>query len=79
MKYIILSFIKVYQYTLSYDHGLIGKIFPYTRNCRFTPSCSQYSYESIKKYGVIKGIKMSIDRLSRCNRSTTMGTYDPVK
>jgi putative component of membrane protein insertase Oxa1/YidC/SpoIIIJ protein YidD len=37
-----------------------------------------YSYQAIEKYGVFKGIKMSINRVSRCNVNTPMGTYDPV-
>lgn len=78
MKYLFLFIIKIYQATLSYDHGLLGKIFPNVRYCRFTPSCSMYSYQAIEKYGVFKGIKMSINRVSRCNVNTPMGTYDPV-
>ena len=72
-------FIKIYQYTLSYDHGLLGKVFPNTRYCKFTPTCSQYAYDAIKKYGSIKGTQMAIDRIQRCNVHTPMGTYDPVK
>ncbi len=79
MKYLFLFFIKIYQYTLSLDHGIMGKILPYTRNCRFSPSCSQYSYDAINKYGVFKGMRFAINRLSRCNIKTEMGTYDPVK
>lgn len=71
--------IRIYQATLSYDHGLMGKIFPNTRYCRFTPTCSEYAYEAIKKYGTIKGVKMALNRLNRCSIHTPMGTYDPVK
>ena len=78
VKSIVLGIIKVYQLTLSYDHGILGKIFPNVRYCRFTPSCSMYTYQAIDKYGVIKGIQMGMNRVSRCNRHTPMGTYDPV-
>jgi putative component of membrane protein insertase Oxa1/YidC/SpoIIIJ protein YidD len=37
-------------------------------DCLFTPSCSEFSKQSIKKYGLFKGILLSIDRLNRCNR-----------
>lgn len=56
--------------------------------CVFTPSCSVYAIESIKKYGPIVGYLSAIDRLTRCNPgrnknlprdSTTGKFYDPVK
>jgi len=34
--------------------------------CRFVPSCSEYAYEAVKKYGVIKGLWLGIKRVSRC-------------
>ncbi|MDR1365366.1 MAG: membrane protein insertion efficiency factor YidD [Holosporales bacterium] len=49
--------------------------------CRFIPSCSQYSYEAIKKYGAFRGIILSFRRISRCRpgfgRFRNCG-YDPV-
>jgi putative component of membrane protein insertase Oxa1/YidC/SpoIIIJ protein YidD len=56
--------------------------------CVFTPSCSVYAMESIKKYGPVIGYLSAIDRLTRCNpgrnknlpiNSTTGKYYDPVK
>jgi uncharacterized protein len=35
--------------------------------CRFTPSCSQYTYQAIKKYGFLKGIALGAKRISRCH------------
>ncbi|MGL4629601.1 MAG: membrane protein insertion efficiency factor YidD [Leadbetterella sp.] len=35
--------------------------------CTFTPSCSEYGIQSVKKYGIIKGGIMTMDRLTRCN------------
>ena len=78
MKYILLFLIKIYQKTFSYDHGLLGKIFPNTRFCKFTPTCSEYGYEAIKKYGSIKGTWLFIKRFVRCNPWTEPGKYDPV-
>jgi putative membrane protein insertion efficiency factor len=45
--------------------------------CRFTPTCSQYSVESIKKYGPIKGIYISLIRILKCHPWGGSG-YDPV-
>ncbi|HEX8923356.1 MAG TPA: membrane protein insertion efficiency factor YidD [Patescibacteria group bacterium] len=36
-------------------------------NCRFVPTCSEYTYEAVEKYGVIKGLKMGIKRVSKCH------------
>ncbi|MEQ1533816.1 MAG: membrane protein insertion efficiency factor YidD [Sideroxydans sp.] len=46
-------------------------------SCRFSPTCSQYSYEAIEKYGAIKGLWMSIKRVGRCHPFNS-GGYDPV-
>ena len=36
-------------------------------SCRFIPSCSEYTYEAVNKYGVIKGLWLGIKRILRCN------------
>ena len=35
-------------------------------HCRFIPTCSEYTYEAVKKYGVIKGLVLGLKRVSRC-------------
>lgn len=45
--------------------------------CRFTPTCSQYALEALKKYGPIKGLYLSIRRILRCHPWGGSG-YDPV-
>lgn len=45
--------------------------------CRFTPSCSQYAVEAIKKHGPFKGMRLAIWRILRCNPWGGSG-YDPV-
>jgi putative membrane protein insertion efficiency factor len=37
-------------------------------NCPYEPSCSKYSFQLIKRYGIFKGVFVSSDRLTRCNR-----------
>lgn len=47
------------------------------RSCRFTPTCSQYALEALRKHGPIKGIYLTIKRLLRCHPWGGSG-YDPV-
>lgn len=46
--------------------------------CRFYPSCSQYSKESLERYGLVKGIRLTVLRLLKCHPFHP-GGYDPVK
>lgn len=46
-------------------------------SCRFTPTCSEYTYQAIEKYGVLKGGWMGVKRIARCNPFNP-GGYDPV-
>ena len=55
---------------------MISPLFP--ASCRFYPSCSEYSYGSIKKHGVIKGTYYSIIRILKCHPYHP-GGFDPVK
>ncbi|MBQ5856320.1 MAG: membrane protein insertion efficiency factor YidD [Bacteroidales bacterium] len=66
-KFLILL-IRIYQVTLS---PFIG------RNCRYTPTCSHYGIEAIKKYGAIKGGWLTFKRILSCNPWGGSG-YDPV-
>ena len=68
MKKILILLIKIYQRTLS---PYLGK------NCRYSPSCSQYTIEAIVEYGAIKGGLMGIKRIIRCN-PFSKGGYDPM-
>lgn len=78
MKRVVLWLIRQYQKTLSLDHGIRGKLNPNLRSCKFTPTCSEYGYEAIDKYGIFKGGSLAVKRILRCNYKTPAGTYDPV-
>jgi uncharacterized protein len=71
MKILVLNLIKLYKKYLSLDnHGF------YT--CRFVPTCSDYTYQAIEKYGVLKGCLLGIWRILRCN-PLNKGGFDPLK
>jgi putative membrane protein insertion efficiency factor len=68
MKALALGCIRLYQVTVS-------RVLP--PSCRFVPSCSEYGYEAIQRYGVIRGGGLAIWRILRCNPWGGHG-YDPV-
>jgi len=52
--------------------------FLFAGNCRFEPSCSQYAYQSIERFGVARGIWLGTKRLLRCHPFSGRFGYDPV-
>lgn len=59
-------------------HFVTTAFFGAHQGCRFYPTCSQYSREAIKKYGIIQGGWLSVLRLLRCH-PLSGGGYDPLK
>lgn len=75
LRRIVLAVIRIYQKTLSPDHGIFSQITPY--GCKFKPTCSQYTYQAIEKYGIIRGGWLGTKRIFRCH-PWSRGGYDPV-
>ena len=60
--------IKLYQFVIS----------PLTPpSCRYSPTCSQYALEALKKYGIIKGVNLTFKRIIKCHPWGGSG-YDPI-
>ena len=66
--YPIIFFIKIYQLIIS---PLLGQ------NCRYLPTCSEYTKESLKTHGLIKGSYFAIKRISSCHPFGKHG-YDAI-
>jgi len=73
---ILLSSIRLYQKTLSPDTGWFKNRYPFGY-CRYHPTCSEYSYQAIKKYGPLKGGLKGVWRIMRCN-PFSKGGEDPL-
>ncbi len=73
----VLKLIRLYQKTLSFDHGPLKFLFP-GGFCRYNPTCSQYTYDAIVKYGAVKGGMKGMWRIMRCN-PWSKGGNDPVE
>ena len=68
LRALLVGLVKLYQYTL-------GAVLP--NSCRFTPTCSYYVIEAIRKHGAFKGGWLGIKRLARCH-PYCKGGHDPV-
>lgn len=72
MKRILIKIIKWYQNNIS--------LWLHSQNikCKYYPTCSEYTIQAIEKYGAIKGLRLGIWRILRCN-PFSKGGYDPLK
>lgn len=68
MRTVVVKAIKFYQLVISPFMG---------RNCRFYPTCSEYTVDAITEHGVINGLTLSIKRIGKCHPWHD-GGYDPV-
>lgn len=76
VRWPFLMLIRLYQRTISPDHSPLRRLFPYGY-CRFQPSCSEYGYRAIKKYGLIRGVLKAGWRILRCNPWSEGGVDEP--
>ncbi|OGI27772.1 MAG: membrane protein insertion efficiency factor YidD [Candidatus Moranbacteria bacterium RIFOXYB1_FULL_43_19] len=77
MKLIILKIIRLYQKYLSLDTGFFSFLYS-EKICRYHPTCSEYTYQAIEKYGIFKGGLMGLKRIVRCH-PWAEGGNDPLQ
>lgn len=68
MKTVVLAILRFYKRAISPN---------LPPSCRYQPTCSEYAYEAVEKYGILKGGRLAIWRILRCNPFGGSG-YDPV-
>lgn len=68
IRFLALGLIRFYQ-------GAVSPALP--SSCRFYPSCSQYTYEAVERWGAARGLMLALGRLLRCRPLGGFG-YDPV-
>ena len=69
LTFSVISLINLYKYLIS---PLLGN------NCRFLPTCSEYTKEAIIEFGLIKGITLGFRRITKCHPWGKSG-HDPIK
>lgn len=70
---ILIKLIKGYKFVISPFLG---------QSCRYLPTCSEYSIEALKEFGLVKGAIMSLKRILSCHPIKFLGGgdgYDPIK
>ena len=72
LTYILIKIIKGYKFLIS---PLLGN------SCRYMPTCSEYSIEALKNFGLFKGLYLSLKRILSCHPIKFLGGgegFDPV-
>jgi putative membrane protein insertion efficiency factor len=84
MRRFVLASIRFYQKYLSFDTGILkflfltGQSLPAGRQaCRFSPRCSEYTYQAVERYGIIYGSWLGVRRIARCH-PWNKGGHDPL-
>ena len=68
MRVVALKIIRLYQRVARASRPPV---------CRFTPSCSEYGYQAVERYGLLRGGWLTVRRFCRCHPFHP-GGYDPV-
>ena len=75
MKIITIGIIKLIKFYKFFVSPLFGN------SCRYLPTCSEYSIEALKSFGLLKGLYMSLKRILSCHPIKLLGGgegFDPV-
>ncbi|MBP5515020.1 MAG: membrane protein insertion efficiency factor YidD [Bacteroidaceae bacterium] len=74
-RFLVSSFSQLLILPIRFYQRFISPLTP--PSCRFTPTCSQYAIEALRKHGPLRGLYLAIRRILRCHPWGGSG-YDPV-
>lgn len=77
MKKFVLKLIWLYQKSWFYRSAVLKTLYLSDNVCRFSPTCSEYTYQAIEKYGILAGSWKGFKRILRCH-PWSKGGWDPV-
>ncbi len=77
MKSVILALIRFYQKTRFFHEPIFKTLFMSDKICRFEPTCSDYTYQAVEKYGAVRGLWLGFKRILRCH-PWNKGGIDPI-
>ena len=78
MKILLLKLIRAYQKSWLYRAPILKALFLTDASCRFQPTCSEYTYQAISRYGIIRGSLKGLGRIIRCH-PWNKGGNDPLR
>jgi uncharacterized protein len=78
IKRLVLKAIIFYQRFLNFNSLLTKHLFSSGSACRFRPTCSNYCYQAVERYGILKGGLRCLERIVRCH-PFSKGGWDPLK
>jgi putative membrane protein insertion efficiency factor len=70
--------VRLFEASVNGYHRFLHPVTGSFIRCRYSPTCSDYSVQAVRKYGIAKGGWMGLSRIARCRPSVPMGTVDPV-
>lgn len=78
MKKIVLAGLVFYKKSSPFLHFIFRSVALQPSICKYSPTCSEYTYQAVDKYGVLKGLYLGAVRIVKCN-PFSKGGYDPLK
>jgi len=78
VKKLVLKSIRFYKKYLNVDSPVLRGLFVVDKACKFRPTCADYTYKAVEKYGVVRGLWKGLRRIVRCH-PWSEGGWDPVK
>lgn len=77
MKHLFLTFIRFYQKTRFFHWSIFRFFYLSDAVCRYQPTCAEYTYQAVNRYGIMQGVWWGLKRICRCH-PWAKGGYDPL-